>query len=48
MIFSSISPVGTIKDKNKSVLGCVFFQDLLPDMMKSWPDLLNPSSTGFW
>ncbi|XP_030271242.1 ribonuclease T2 isoform X1 [Sparus aurata] len=23
-------------------------EDLLPDMMKSWPDLLNPSSTGFW
>ncbi|KAM4602568.1 ribonuclease T2 [Polymixia lowei] len=23
-------------------------QDLLPDMKKSWPDLLNPSSPGFW
>lgn len=23
-------------------------EDLLPDMEKSWPDLLNPSSTGFW
>ncbi|XP_056134854.1 ribonuclease T2 [Lampris incognitus] len=23
-------------------------EDLLPDMMKSWPDLLNPSSSGFW
>ncbi|KAM9366920.1 ribonuclease T2 [Symphorus nematophorus] len=23
-------------------------EDLLPDMKKSWPDLLNPSSAGFW
>ncbi|KAF0043301.1 hypothetical protein F2P81_004638 [Scophthalmus maximus] len=23
-------------------------EDLLPDMQKSWPDLLHPSSTGFW
>ncbi|XP_071345519.1 ribonuclease T2 [Trachinotus anak] len=23
-------------------------EDLLPDMEKSWPDLLNPSSSGFW
>lgn len=23
-------------------------EDLLPDMKKSWPDLLNPLSSGFW
>ncbi|CAN9506984.1 unnamed protein product [Ophioblennius macclurei] len=23
-------------------------EDLLPDMKKSWPDLLNPSSSAFW
>uniref|UniRef100_A0A3B4VDE3 Ribonuclease T2 n=1 Tax=Seriola dumerili TaxID=41447 RepID=A0A3B4VDE3_SERDU len=23
-------------------------EDLLPDMEKSWPDLLHPTSTGFW
>ncbi|KAL3065338.1 hypothetical protein OYC64_015503 [Pagothenia borchgrevinki] len=23
-------------------------EDLLPDMKKSWPDLLSPMSTGFW
>ncbi|KAM3877396.1 ribonuclease T2 [Diretmus argenteus] len=23
-------------------------EDLLPDMEKSWPDLLKPSSSGFW
>ncbi|XP_067092102.1 ribonuclease T2 isoform X1 [Osmerus mordax] len=23
-------------------------EDLLPDMMKSWPDLLKPSTTSFW
>ncbi|XP_068441880.1 ribonuclease T2 [Clinocottus analis] len=23
-------------------------EDLLPDMKKSWPDLLNPSSSSFW
>ncbi|XP_027137421.1 ribonuclease T2 isoform X2 [Larimichthys crocea] len=23
-------------------------EDLLPDMMKSWPDLLHPQSPGFW
>lgn len=23
-------------------------EDLLPDMKKSWPDLISPSSSGFW
>lgn len=27
---------------------CVAVQDLLPDMKKSWPDLLYPTSTKFW
>lgn len=30
------------------VLMVVCLKDLLPDMQKSWPDLLHPSSTGFW
>lgn len=28
---------------NKSLI-----EDILPDMLKSWPDLLHPTSTSFW
>lgn len=36
-----------LKDKTNVFVG-VCFQDLLPDMEKSWPDLLKPASVGFW
>ena len=42
-----ISPAGTLTDKT-NVFWVVCFQDLLPDMKKSWPDLISPSSSGFW
>lgn len=47
MMLSSFSIDGILINKTNLFLG-VCSQDLLPDMKKSWPDLLNPLSASFW